>query len=255
MKDKYNELKEWFNNYVSKFKMQNKEDQDNIELKINHSKRVTNEMENIIEAFELSEEQRYMAKIIALFHDIGRFRQYEKHQTFSDYKSEDHGDLGVSVMKDNDLLEDINEDNKNQIYKAIYLHNKPQLPEDDDNLFYAKLIRDADKLDIWNIYMNKYEMENENNYIINLSHKAEISDDVYNKLLNKELIKYSILKTVNDLKLMQMAWIYDINFKSTFEIISERSYIDTIYNSMKENKKAEKIYSEIKNYMNGKLNN
>lgn len=252
MKRKYLSLRDFFISYVNQFEMDGSEDQENIDLKIRHSYRVCEEMENIIEDFELSEEEFYLAKIIALFHDIGRFKQYKEYKTFSDYKSEDHGELGVQVLEENGLMADFSPEHQKIVISAIRLHNNPKLPNDDD-LFFAKLIRDADKLDIFNLFKGKYEKENEETELIKLDHRPEISDHIYEKLKNKELIKYDSLETVNDLKLMQMTWIYDINFNKTLEIIKKRNYLDTIYNSMSANKKAEEIYEMVKNELENRI--
>lgn len=252
MKRKYLSLRDFFISYVNQFEMDDSEDQENIDLKIRHSYRVCEEMENIIEYFELSEDDFYLAKIIALFHDIGRFKQYKEYKTFSDYKSEDHGELGVQVLEENGLMVDFSPEHQKIVISAIRLHNNPELP-DDNNLFFAKLIRDADKLDIFNLFKEKYEKENEKTELIKLDHRPEISDHIYEKLKNKELIKYDNLETVNDLKLMQMTWIYDINFSKTIEIIKERKYIETIYNSMSDDKRAKEIYEMVTNELENRI--
>lgn len=253
MKRKYLSLRDFFISYVNQFKMEGTEDQENIDLKIKHSYRVCEEMENIIEDFELNEEEFYLAKIIALFHDIGRFKQYKEYKTFSDYKSEDHGELGVQVLEENGLMADFSPEHQKIVISAIRLHNNPKLPNDND-LFFAKLIRDADKLDIFNLFKEKYEKEDEETELIKLDHRPEISDHIYQKLKNKKLIKYDSLETVNDLKLMQMTWIYDINFTKTLEIIEKRKYLDTIYNSMPANIKSKEIYEMVKNEMENRIN-
>ena len=63
MKRKYLSLRDFFISYVNQFEMDGSEDQENIDLKIRHSYRVCEEMENIIEDFELSEEEFYLATI------------------------------------------------------------------------------------------------------------------------------------------------------------------------------------------------
>ena len=201
----------------------------------------------------MSEEEKYLAKIIALYHDIGRFKQYQEYQTFSDYKSKDHGSLGVEVIKENKLVEDLKQDYQNIIYKAIEQHNKAVIDQDyfasEKEILFAKLIRDADKLDIFNIFVERYENGSQKDFIIKLSTDPKISDEVYEKVLNKEAINYDKLETLNDLKMMQLSWVYDINFDKTIEIIKDRKYIDTIYNSMKKTEEVEHVYNEIKSYM------
>ncbi len=253
MKNKYQKLLNWFDSYTAKFDLENKKDQKNIQLKIDHSRRVTADMEEITAGMTMNSDQKHLAKIIALFHDIGRFKQYKKYKTFSDYKSEDHGVLGVQLIKENKLLEDLNIKQQNIVFKAIKEHNKADLEKNqfnsEEELFFARLIRDADKLDIFNIFVERYKTKSQKDYVIKLSTAPEINDLIYNKVLKKESINYDKLQTINDLKAMQLGWIYDINFKETIEIIKEREYIEIIYNSMEQNQRAEEIYQQLKKYI------
>ncbi|MFN2340538.1 MAG: HD domain-containing protein [Halanaerobium sp.] len=253
LKEKFKKLKEYFDSYTAEFEMENKKDQKNIQLKIDHSQRVTADMEAIISTMSLTETEKNLAKIIALYHDIGRFKQYKDYQTFSDYKSEDHGQLGVKVINQNKLIDDLSKNQQSIIFKAIENHNKADLKEkhfnNEEEIFFAKLIRDADKMDIFNIFVERYKRKSQKDYIIKLSTEPEISDQIYNKVLNQESINYDKLETINDLKIMQLGWIYDINFKETLAIIKEREYIETIYNSMDQSQKAERIYQQVKEYL------
>jgi putative nucleotidyltransferase with HDIG domain len=253
MQEIYQKTKRYFNSYTDKFNLAKEKDQKNIQLKIDHSKRVVANMEEIISGMDVTEEQKNLARIIALLHDIGRFKQYKKYKTFSDYKSEDHGELGVEVIKESNLTADLTESEQNIIFKAVEQHNKadlkPELFDNDQELFYARLIRDADKLDIFNIFVERYKTRSQKDYVIKLSTEPEIKDEIYQKVLNKESINYDKLESINDLKAMQLGWIYDINFKETIEIIKERGYLEVIYDSMDQNERAEEIYQRVKEYI------
>jgi len=253
MREIYQKTKRFFNSYTDKFNLEEEKDQKNIQLKIDHSKRVVANMEEIISAMDVTDEQKNMARIIALLHDIGRFKQYKKYKTFSDYKSEDHGELGVEVIKESNLTGALAENEQNIILKAVKEHNKADLnPEkftNEKELFFARLIRDADKLDIFNIFVERYKARSQKDYVVRLSTEPKINDKIYYKILNRESINYDLLKTINDLKAMQFGWIYDINFKETIEIIKQRGYLEVIYNSMDLNERAEEIYQRVKEYV------
>ena len=45
---------------------------------------------------------------------------------------------------------------------------------------------------------------------------------------NEKMVQISTLKTLNDFKLLQLAWIYDLNFASSLRILESRQYIDDI---------------------------
>ena len=248
-------LKQRFNNYVSNFSLNDPQEQQNIDLKYKHSYKVCQQM-NKITANILNNKESYIAKTIALFHDIGRFQQYHKYKTFADAESEDHAQLGIKVIKNNQLLTAVKAEIQELILKAIQYHNKPYLPkqETDQVLLYTKLIRDADKLDIWRVVIEEYNSETNNPIVgLGLSSDDYISEIVYQKTMNEEVIKYEDLQTLNDFKLLQMGWVYDINFPKSFEIIKKEGYIDKLFAVLPDNKKAKNIYSKIKSHLEKKI--
>jgi len=260
MPEIFNELKLWFEQYVEQFIYKNQKDQEQIDLKYHHSYRVLDEIINIARSLNLNEEDMDTAKIIGLFHDIGRFEQYDRYKTYSDARSLDHAELGVEILKKNNLLTKVDTKRREIIYRAISYHNKKYLSEKLfvnklDGLRYAKMIRDADKLDIWNIFLKTYyKSKDKSNININLSSEKNISKEVYDKTKNREFINYQKIVTEDDLKLMQMGWVYDLNFEESLRAVKKRGYLDKIYQSMSPLEEAEEIYQEIKDYLNRNIN-
>ncbi|MBM7556569.1 HD domain-containing protein [Halanaerobacter jeridensis] len=244
-------IQEQFDNYVSQFSLSDPEEQQNIDLKYQHSYQVCNKMKKIIDDM-LEGKEAYIAQTIALLHDIGRFKQYQEYKTFADAKSEDHAQLGVSVIKDNDLLATVDPINRELILKAIQYHNKPYLPENESEecLLYTKLIRDADKLDIWRVVLKEYTNQSDNNTVnLGLSTAEKISDAVYQQIMAEEVVKYEDLETISDFKLLQMGWVFDINFGPSFTIIKEKEYIDRLYDTLPKTPATKEIYSKINSYL------
>ena len=64
--------------------------------KVNHTYRVVNNAKYICEDMELDDEDKDLAMVIALLHDIGRFDQAKQMKTFrEDITNYDHATLGV----------------------------------------------------------------------------------------------------------------------------------------------------------------
>ena len=97
-----------------------------MKLKVNHTLRVVNLSEKIAKSLNLSEEEINIAKNIGLLHDIGRFEQWKNYNTFKDYVSIDHADLGVSILKKENFIRQFIEDDKYDdiILNSIKYHNK-----------------------------------------------------------------------------------------------------------------------------------
>ena len=211
-----------FDKYVSNYDMTD----TNINYKYYHSYRVMEVMELLSKKLNLSKEDTYLAKIIGLFHDIGKFEQDKLYNSFKDDKM-DHAEYGIKVLKENHILEklNINESDYEIIYKSIYNHNRFKIESNlsERELFFSKLIRDADKLDILYALGNKEikkELRQDN---------KEITKSIKDAFFNNKPGNVKDIKSKNDALLINFGYIYDINFKETFEIILKEKYYEKIY--------------------------
>jgi len=231
------QLKKWFREYSQSFMMDDPDDQRNLDLKIRHTQRVCDVILDIGQSLNLDEGELRLAAATALLHDIGRFEQYQKYRTFMDSKSEDHATLGTQVLEKHNVLEFLIPDEIRIIRCAVLYHNRLTIPTDEDEtcLFFSQLLRDADKIDVYKVVTDYYQIAHEelNETIqLDLPDLPGISDSVYNDLQNKQVVSKDHLHNLNDFKLLQMGWIYDMHFKRTFEIVRERHYLDLILESM-----------------------
>ena len=231
-----NALKE-FMNYTSNYKEYGRM----IELKINHTQRVINLSEEIAKSLNLSEEDTNIAKMIGLLHDIGRFEQWKNYSTFKDLDSIDHAELGIDILsKDNYIRKYIKDDKYDEIIlNSIKYHNKYEVPEelDEKNKLFAKLIRDADKIDILYLrVIGELEVELDDN---------PLNDSIYDALINKKSINRKDLKTKTDRLGISLGFIFDINYKESFKILKEVKYFDQIIDIYKEKTNNEKLKEQL----------
>lgn len=251
-------LKNWFSIYVQPFKHGDKNLQENIALKEKHTLQVCKEILNIGEQLGLNENELRLSEVIALFHDIGRFEQYARYKTFADHESENHAELSVKILKENKVLDQFDKSIQNLILRTILYHNRFALPEEETNtcLFFSKLLRDADKLDIWKVVTDYYNQNNgKRNSILELSlpDTAGFSDEVYKDMLNKRIVDVKHIKNLNDFKLLQMGWIFDINFAPTFQCMKMRHYLEMIRQVLPESEKIEKVFVIAQSYLDKKI--
>lgn len=218
-------MKHWFYQYVRTF-----EQTDGILLKEEHSYKVSEECQNLSNDLNLDFMGKHLAEIIGLLHDVGRFEQYSKYKTFSDERSIDHAKLGLKIIKRNNLLQFYNPKTKKLILDAIRYHNRPVLPAH-DTIFFSKLLRDADKLDILRVFINYY-VNSDDSIGFNFPDTPGISKHVHKSITNRMFVKTKKVKNLNDFKLFCAAWVFDINFKPTLKKILERNYIDFLFDSI-----------------------
>ncbi len=230
-------LKDWFEDYTSGFYSNEPMVQQNIILKAEHTRRVCEAILMIGVSLELSSEDLSIAETCALLHDIGRFEQYKRYRTFSDHKSKDHAALGADVIQNLHVLDGIEPETAEMIIWTVRHHNRAALPENQTSrgLLFLKLLRDADKVDIWRVVTEYYHRSgNQRNRSIELDlpDTPQVSDAVYDALMNRTLVQMSDLKTLTDFKLLQMGWVYDLNFPMTFRIVREKRFLESIRDAL-----------------------
>lgn len=147
--------REAFYRYTDKFS----DSEERIDHKIQHSVRVSARAREVARAIKLTSDDVELATLIGLIHDLGRFEQFTRHNTYVDRKSEDHARLGNELLFSRRLIREfIVTDSYDRIIKlAVGHHNAYSLPErlDERELLHCKIIRDADKLD--NLYIKPFE--------------------------------------------------------------------------------------------------
>lgn len=207
-----------------------------IKLKIDHIKRVAVISREIAQNLNLNEEQVKLAELIGLFHDIGRFKQVELYDTFNDRESINHAELSVKVLFDENLIKNFNVEEKYKkiIQKAILNHNKDKIDTglNDDEMLFAKIIRDADKLDI---YYTICEYDFQSIFWYPDFNSEPINDLIMNNFINKHFVNYSDMKSNSDQILIFYAYLFDFNFDFSLKLLREKKYLDKFTDRIYEN--------------------
>ena len=243
--------KQEFIKYTSNYDMEN----EHIKRKIGHSIRVMEISTKIAESLDLSKEEIELATLIGLLHDIARFEQWRRFETYNDILSIDHGNLGVEILKENNFIRNFIGDDKfdQLIYIAIKNHNKFKIEDGltEKELLFSKIIRDADKLDI--IYEG-VEIFWGNEQEIKETEESSITEEVYNKFIAKKLIDRTYILTKADKIISFIAFIFDINFKFDFKVIKQEDYINKILDrfNFKEKEKMENVRKIANEYIKTK---
>ena len=253
------EFKAWFDDYVAGFYEANEFVNANLKLKEEHSRRTCEEMLYLAGELGLAGNQRRIAEVIALFHDIGRFKQFVKYRTYNDPRSVNHCLLGLEVFNETKALDGIERKERQLIEKAIEYHGRKELPRDLDGecLLFSKLIRDADKLDVFYVvteYYKQYRL-NPQEFMLELEFPNEpgYSAQGVEEILCGRLLDYSRLRTLNDMKLMQLGWVYDVNFTATLKRIRQRKFLEKILDFLPRTEDIEKVEKKIFEYVDRRI--
>ena len=172
-----------------------------------------------------------------------------------DKNSINHGEYGAKILFEDGLIRNFIKDNKfDKIIKlAIVNHNRADIEEDltERERLHAKIIRDADKTDIFRILISGDKKA--------IWEKADLSDDkisdeIYREFVEDKRINYKERKTSADILVSHFNYVYDLNFPETRKIIRDNKYIDKLYQRFKFNdaetmKRFNEIYRLSKEYI------
>lgn len=237
-----------FDKYVSQFNPE----EGRIKLKIDHIKRVAQISKELAQNLKLNDEEIKLAELIGLFHDIGRFKQAELYNTFNDRISINHAELSVKILFEDNLISkfDIEEKYKRIIKLAILNHNRYKIDYcgddfgdgakkhqklNDTEMLFAKLIRDADKLDI---YYTICEYDFPSIFWYKDFDTEEINEAVMNNFTNNHYVDYSDIKNNSDQIPIFYAYVFDFNFDFSLAFLREKNYLE---------KFTQRVYEHFKN--------
>jgi putative nucleotidyltransferase with HDIG domain len=258
MKNNIQQIDSWFERYTRSF-LSGEPDRDiNYMLKIAHSRRVCEGIVELGKSLKMNERDLDIALISGLLHDIGRFEQLSRYGTFIDFLSENHAVLGVKVLREEAVLEDLDPEVRDIILKAVAHHNRPRLPEDLEGkcLLCCRVLRDADKLDILELMFEINEADGsklEGSVALALPDLPEISKDAFQDLVEGRIVDASHIRTRNDLKLLHMGWVYDLNFDYTLRSVKEKGYLQTIRENLPQTEQVEQAYNTVRRHLDRRL--
>ena len=229
-----NHLISWFDRYVEPFLDTDAEGAQNIQLKIEHTRKVCEVMAQLSAGECLSENDSYIASTVALLHDVGRFTQYRRWRTFRDSDSDNHARLAIDVMRDEQVLKGINPAEQLLIEEAVRFHNvlEPPATVKSPTRRFINLIRDADKLDIWRIFVELLAQPPEKRASAATLGLPDLPGTVSGSCIvalnSGTVVRLDTTTCFNDFKLLQISWVYDLTSATSRRILLERGYIEEL---------------------------
>lgn len=228
-------VKQTFAQYVRRYDAED----EKILLKIRHTYRVAEISERIAASLGLSAYDTDLAWLIGMLHDIGRFEQLRRYGTFIDAESIDHAHFGVDLLFQDAYIQDYVEDclagmEKQQgdlyvIRTAIWNHNAYRIEEglDERTLLFCKIIRDADKVDIFRV---AYDTPLEVLYHCTSEEfqNAAVSPEVIKAYQEEHAVLRSLKKTPVDYLVGHISLVFELEFPVSRSITQEQGYVQKL---------------------------
>lgn len=212
-----------FESYLDGYDREN----DKIRLKIIHTYGVVAKSTEIASRLRLSGEDASLARIVALLHDIGRFEQLKRYDSFMP-ETMDHAAFGVQILfREGMIRQFVPEDTWDEIIETAIARHSDFILEgitDERTLLHARIIRDADKLDNCRVKLTD-ELET-----FMGADAGKIGSSVISKKIKKDAFEgRSILSadrvTLMDYWVSYLAYFYDLNYRESLDIAEENDYV------------------------------
>lgn len=231
-------LTAWFSAFVEPYLDTDEDAARNIRLKIVHTRKVCEAMALLCTGEMLSPAETRIASATALLHDVGRFPQYQRWRTFRDSDSDNHARLAIEVIREEKLLAELPPDEQLLIEEAVRFHNLLEIPArySSPTRRYIELIRDADKLDIWRVFAELLALpphERASAATLGFADLPDVvSDSCVTALAAGTVVRLDSVRTLNDFKLLQISWVYDLTSATARRILRERGHIPVLAASL-----------------------
>lgn len=203
---------------------------DKIRLKIVHTYGVVGQSRELTARMGLCREDRELAELIALLHDIGRFEQLRRYSSFQP-DTMDHAAYGVQLLfGEGRIREFVPCPAWDPIIKtAVEKHSDFVLEGicDPRALLHARLIRDEDKLDNCRV-----KLEDAPETFLGATAEEIGAQKITPKVLQEAMAGNCILssdrRTLMDHWVSYVAYFFDLNFKESLDLVREQDYVRKI---------------------------
>ena len=244
-----------FLEYASHYNMEDPK----IRLKVGHTLRVAGLCERIAGSLDLDPEEKDLAWMIGLLHDIGRFEQVRIYHTFRDAESVNHAQFSADLLFRDGMIRDYTavSDRDRIMETAIRYHNAYRLPESltEQERTYSQILRDADKIDILRV-----NRETPMTQIYNLPEEAfltsGISDPVYEDMLAHRDVNRANSRTGVDFLMGHIAFVFGLVYPISFRIVEEQGYLEQMLAFESRNERTRermnRIRKEVRDYIRKK---
>jgi hypothetical protein len=251
-----NTLRADFQDFLNNFKSELYNENPIVVKTISHIGKVVENVRILAVSLELNENEKIVAELIAKYHDIGRLwallpENMEK-------KIADHAEAGVEYLKTNMVFNQLDEPTQHIIIQVIKNHNKPDLPrkEGEAVLFYAMLVRDADKLETWRTTVENITRKNGRPNLaaeLAISNKPFVTPSFIKIIMEGNIPNKNDIVTLNDFIIFQMSWIFELHLKKSFQILNQKQFIRQLYDVLPKNDPVIEVYRAIRIYIENKI--
>ncbi len=224
-------IKRRFRDYINDFELRHGGLHPLLELKVEHSGRVARNCREIALGIGSDEGCVNCAEAIGLLHDIGRFRQFAEYRTLSDKDSMDHGEAGYELLRELGAISFLAQVEQESVLNAVRYHNRREIPSGLPiaSLPYVRLVRDADKVDIFRIVIEEIKKDgfrHLEDIKAGVSRSFQPSAAAVAEVREMHSMSMETVTSIGDFLLLQMSWVYDLNYPPARRMLLDSGALD-----------------------------
>lgn len=284
MKINREHIKKTFQEYTDRYDSTNPK----IKLKIDHTYRVADLCEQIAQSLELSAAEVDLAWLSGMLHDVGRFEQLRRYNTFSDAQSIDHARFAVELLYDEGLIADYvpeisttelvadartwrsmggaNESPTAQsedmplsdilqtLRIAIGEHSAYRIQKglDERTRMFCQILRDADKVDIFRVICDT-PMEEVYGFQTKDILRSAITLEVMQAFYEHHAVLRKLKKCPADYIVAHGSLTFELVYPESLRIAKEQGYLKQMMSFQSENPDTAEIFEDLRKDLNGYL--
>jgi putative nucleotidyltransferase with HDIG domain len=229
-----------------------------MQLKLDHSLRVRAECRGVAAELGWSSTDQDLADAAGLLHDVGRFEQCRRFHTFADARSVDHGDLGVEILAQTALLDDLAAGPAGLLREAVRCHNKHEIPAAlaAPARALVQLVRDVDKLDIMTLIEQSVRSgayARDPGILLHVTADGPPSADLLAEVRAGRTGSYAHVRTLADIRLVGVSWTRDIVCLPVLSRLRQRGLTDDLARTLEGHPEAHALAVQMLQQMTGRL--
>lgn len=219
-----------------------------IALKIAHTYRVADNCEQIARSIGLTDEEVEFAWLSGMLHDIGRFEQVKRYNTFIDSESVDHAEFGADLLfGEEGLISDYVDDRDWDAMLEIVIrqHNKYRMDEtiSGKTLVFCNILRDADKVDILRVNIET-PMEEIYNVTEEVLLTSGVSEKVMEQVRERHAINRDIMDSPAEHLIGHIALTFELVYEKSRELAKEQGYVLKMFEFPTRNESTKRALAE-----------
>ena len=200
-----------------------------IALKIAHTYRVADNCEKIARSIGLTDEETDFAWLSGMLHDVGRFEQVTRYNTFIDSESVDHAEFGADLLFGEDrLIAGYYDDTSlyDMLETVIRQHNKYRIDETvtGKSLVFCNILRDADKVDILRVNVET-PMEEIYNVSKEVLFSSGVSQEVMEQVREHHAVNRDVMVSPAEHLIGHIALSFELVYPKSWELAKEQGYL------------------------------